>query len=78
MTYNEAIEQIKLVIPRNQIMISQKDVNKLTSISITSLNKDVKENTGIPYKVVRSKIYYAVIDVARWMSDTPQVIAQAN
>jgi len=70
MIYEEAIQQIKLVIPKNQIMITQKDVNKLTGISITALNRDAKENKGIPYKIVRSKIYYAVVDVARWMSDT--------
>jgi len=44
MTYNEAIQQIQRVIPTDQIMISQKDVNRLTGISVTSLNKDVKEN----------------------------------
>lgn len=76
MTYDEAIQQIKMVIPKNQIMISQKDVNNLTSISITSLNKDVKENKGIPHKVVRSKIFYAVIDVARWMSNTIPVMSK--
>ena len=70
MIYEEAIQQIKMVIPKNQIMITQKDVNKLTGISITALNRDAKENKGIPYKVVRSKLYYAIIDVARWMSST--------
>jgi len=68
MTYNEAIQQIQRVIPTDQIMISQKDVNRLTGISVTSLNKDVKENKGIPHKVFRSKIFYSVVDVARWMT----------
>jgi len=70
MTFDESLQQIKMIIPNNQLMISQKDVNKLTGISITALNRDAKENKGIPYKIVRSKIYYAVVDVARWMSDT--------
>ena len=74
MTYNEAIQQIQRVIPTDQIMISQKDVNRLTGISVTSLNKDVKENKGIPHKVFRPKIFYSVVDVARWM--TTDIIEQ--
>jgi len=70
MTFDESLQQIKMIIPNNQLMISQKDVNKLTGISVTSLNKDLKENKGIPHKIVRSKVYYTVIDVARWMSNT--------
>lgn len=68
MTYQEAMQQIKNTIPDNQIMISQKEVSILTGISITALNKDAKENQGIPHKRVRSKIYYAVIDLAKWLS----------
>jgi len=74
MTYDESIRQIKMVIPKNQIMISQKDVNQLTGISITSLNKDIKEGKGIPYKLVRSKVFYTIVDIAKWMSNTETIV----
>ena len=72
MTYQEAMEQIRTVIPNEQILISQKEVSLLTGVSVKALNKDVREKMGIPHKVIRGKVFYAVTDVAKWMSDMVQ------
>jgi len=69
MTYDEAIEQIRSIIPEEQLLISQKEVSSILGISVKALNQDVRERRGIPYKLIRGKVYYAVSDVARWMSD---------
>ena len=69
MTYLEAIEQIKSIIPEEQLLISQKEVSSLTGISVKALNQDVREFKGIPHKIIRRKVYYAVSDLARWISD---------
>jgi len=69
MTYNEAIEQIRSIIPEEQLLISQKEVSSILGISVKALNQDVRERRGLPHKLIRGKVYYAVSDVARWMSD---------
>ena len=74
MTYQEAIEQIRTIIPNEQILISQKEVSLLTGVSVKALNKDVREKKGIPHKVIRGKVFYAVTDVAKWMSDMVQTV----
>ena len=70
LTYSEAIEQIRTIIPKRQLLISQKEVSSLTGISVKALNQDVRDIKGIPHKIIRGKVYYAVSDVARWISDT--------
>lgn len=69
MTYNEAIEQIRSIIPGEQLLISQKEASSILGISVKALNQDVRERSGLPHKIIRGKVYYAVSDVARWMSD---------
>jgi len=69
LTYNEAIEQIRSIIPEEQLLISQKEVSSILGISVKALNQDVRERRGLPHKLIRGKVYYAVSDVARWMSD---------
>jgi len=69
MTYNEAIEQIRSIIPEEQLLISQKEASSILGISVKALNQDVRERNGLPHKIIRGKVYYAVSDVARWMSD---------
>ena len=69
MTYTEAIRQIRTIIPKEQLLISQKEVSSLTGISVKALNQDVRDLKGISHKIVRGKTYYAVLDVAYWLSD---------
>lgn len=78
MTYTEAIEQIRSIIPEEKLLITQKEVSSLTGISVKALNQDVRENIGIPHKVMRGKIHYAVSDVARWMSNTEDMMQKVN
>ena len=78
MIYTEAIEQIRSIIPEEQLLITQKEVSSLTGISVKALNQDVQESIGMPHKVMRGKIYYAVSDVARWMSNTTPVMGEAQ
>lgn len=73
LTYAEAIEQIKTILPKGQLLITQKEVSTLTGISVKALNQDVREGRGLPHKLIRGKVYYAVSDVARWMSDMVEI-----
>ncbi len=68
MTYNEALIQIKEIHPK-KMMLSKKEVADLTSRSLSSIDRDISDGTGIPYKKIRGRVLYPVIDIAKWMSD---------
>jgi len=71
MTYNEALIQIQEIYPK-KMMLSKKEVAYLTSRSLSSIDRDISDGTGIPYKKIRGRVLYPVIDIARWMSDLVQ------
>jgi len=71
MTYNEALEEIKQIHPK-KMMLSKKDVAELTNRSLSALDRDIREGTGVTYKKIRGRILYPIIDVAKWMSDLIQ------
>lgn len=71
MTYNEALIQIQELYPK-KMMLSKKEVAYLTSRSLSSIDRDISDGTGIPYKKIRGRVLYPVIDIARWMSDLVQ------
>jgi hypothetical protein len=71
MTYIEALEEIKQIHPK-KMMLSKKEVAELTNRSLSALDRDIRDGTGISYKKIRGRILYSIIDTAKWMSDLIQ------
>lgn len=71
MTYIEALEEIKQIHPK-KMMLSKKEVAELTNRSLSALDRDIRDGTGISYKKIRGRILYSIVDTARWMSDLIQ------
>jgi hypothetical protein len=71
MTYSEALEEIKQIHPK-KMMLSKKEVAELTNRSLSALDRDIRDGTGISYKKIRGRILYSIIDTAKWMSDLIQ------
>jgi hypothetical protein len=71
MTYVEALEEIKQIHPK-KMMLSKKEVAELTNRSLSALDRDIRDGTGISYKKIRGRILYSIIDTAKWMSDLIQ------
>ncbi len=71
MIYIEALEEIKQIHPK-KMMLSKKEVAELTNRSLSALDRDIRDGTGISYKKIRGRILYSIIDTAKWMSDLIQ------
>jgi len=71
MTYAEALDEIKSIHPK-KMMLSKKEVAELTNRSLSALDRDIRDGTGISYKKIRGRILYSIIDTAKWMSDLIQ------
>jgi hypothetical protein len=71
MTYIEALKEIKQIHPK-KMMLSKKEVAELTNRSLSALDRDIRDGTGISYKKIRGRILYSIIDTAKWMSDLIQ------
>lgn len=71
MTYIEALEEIKQIHPK-KMMLSKKEVAELTNRSLSALDRDIRDGTGISYKKIRGRILYSIVDTAKWMSNLIQ------
>ncbi|BAF73382.1 hypothetical protein [Sulfurovum sp. NBC37-1] len=71
MTYIEALEEVKNIHPK-KMMLSKKEVAELTNRSLSALDRDIREGTGISYKKIRGRVLYPIVEVAKWMSDLIQ------
>jgi hypothetical protein len=71
MSYQDELEMIQKIYP-NKIMLSKQDVADLTSRSLASVNRDLADGTGIPYKKVRGRVLFPVKEVAKWMNELIQ------
>jgi len=69
MTIEEAILDIKSIYPYT-LMLDKLQVAKLVNKSVSSLNRDMANSTGIEYKKEGGKVLYPVRAIAIWMSQT--------
>jgi len=68
MTQDEAEKSIKEVFP-NKLMLNKKEVVQITGRSMSALDRDISDGTGVSYKKVRGRVLYPITEVARWMID---------
>lgn len=68
MTFNEAVSDLKEMFPDSPIL-SKEQVCLLTGRSIGTLNRDIKEGIGIPFKKNKNRVEYHIDEVAEWMSE---------
>ena len=71
MTKDDAIKLIRSIHP-DVTMLTKKQVAKLTNRSLSTLDRDIKNGTGIAYRKDRSKILYPIHEVAKWMTELIQ------
>jgi len=67
MTKEDAIKLIRSIHP-DVAVLSKKEVAKLTNRSVSTLDRDIKNGTGIAYIKDRSKILYPIHEIADWMT----------
>jgi len=71
MPINDLIGDIKEIYP-GTLMLTKAQTGKITNRSENSLNRDIKNGTGIPYKQSKDKgkVLYPIRAVAQWMLHT--------
>jgi len=70
MTHEAILYQISIIYP-NKLMLSKKEVAQITGRSISSIDRDIKNGTGIKYKRTRDRgrVLFPISEVAKWMDD---------
>ena len=71
MPIDDIIGDIKEIYP-GTLLLTKEQTAKITNRSENSLNRDIKNGTGIPYKQSRDKgkVLYPIRNVAKWVLDT--------
>lgn len=66
---NKHIEDIWELFP-NRLMLSKSQLAQLRTVNQSTLNREKKQGTGVPFKKDGTTVLYSVRDIAEWLSKT--------
>ncbi len=61
------IMDIATIFP-GKLMLTKEELAQLRNTSVATLNRELKEGTGVPHKSSRGRIMYPVRKVAEWLA----------
>jgi len=76
MTLDQAMSELKTLYPERMI-INKQEVSKLLGRSIPALDRDIRDKNGVGSfaKKQKGRVYFALYDIASFLSDTNEMRA---
>ena len=72
-SYEEILQSIKDIYPK-KLMLSKEEVIQVTGRSLSSINRDISEGKGIPFKKSRNRVFFPITALAQYIADTVEMV----